>query len=179
MADQDIKATGELLRSLRKRRRRVITVREAATRAGLSPGRWSQIEKGAMTVGGQEITVRAPADTLARMVLALGGTPDELTKAGREDAAEVLAELWTHNARGNDAFLDAFFDDPEAARRGFDSHTIEVVPDPPPVREPAARDQDTELDSWIEQIQATSLPEHVKAALVAQLNFLRGQRNAL
>lgn len=171
MADQDVKATGELLRSLRKRRRKPVTVRHAAGLAGLSPGRWSQIEKGAMTVGGQEIVVRAPSDTLARMVLALGGEPDELVAAGREDAAEELAELYRHNPR-------------DEHMEGFDGRgTTYVVPGDPPVREPSkdeqSRDRDRELESWIEQIRATALPEHVKTALVAFLQFDRDRRDAL
>jgi transcriptional regulator with XRE-family HTH domain len=75
------------------RRRASLSIREAAKRAGMSDARWRQIATGYQRVGGQEIPVRAPADTLARMAQVLGLTPEELERVGRDDAAEVLAEI--------------------------------------------------------------------------------------
>jgi len=75
--------------------------RRAAELAGMSEGRWRQIAKGYMAAGGgHAIPVIAPADTLARMALAVGVTADELRKAGREDAADVLTMLIGMEAEG-------------------------------------------------------------------------------
>src|SRR5581483_11036709 len=68
--------------------RRQISVREAARRAGISEGWWRQVVNGYQSLsGGAYGTVRAPAETLARMAQAAGVTADDLTAAGRADAA--------------------------------------------------------------------------------------------
>lgn len=85
---------GDLLSRLRKRAPQEISQRAAAQLAGISEGRWRQIEAGYSSPGrGQRVEVIAPADTLARMVRVLGGTEDELRDAQREDAAEQLTQL--------------------------------------------------------------------------------------
>jgi hypothetical protein len=73
--------------------RQRLSARQAATKAGMSEGRWRQIVAGYQSARGQHIPVTAPPATLARMAQAVGLTPDELTEAGRSDAAEVLADL--------------------------------------------------------------------------------------
>lgn len=69
------------------------TARAAAHQADLSEARWRQILSGYQSVGGQYVSVRAPADTLARMAQAVGVTPAELRGAERADAADELAVL--------------------------------------------------------------------------------------
>lgn len=85
---------GRLLEQLRKSHRPRLSMRKAADRAGLSEGRWRQIENGYQTVtAGQQIAVRAPAETLAHLVHALGGNRDQLADVGREDAAVEFDEI--------------------------------------------------------------------------------------
>ena len=70
-----------------------LSIREAARRAGISYGRWRQITSGYQNVSpGSYAEVRAPAKTLARMAAVVNVTPGQLTEAGREDAARILAE---------------------------------------------------------------------------------------
>jgi hypothetical protein len=69
-----------------------LSVREAARRAGLSEGRWRQITGGYQIVSpGVYASVRGPAATLARMARVVGVTAEQLSEAGRDDAAMVLA----------------------------------------------------------------------------------------
>lgn len=75
------------------RRRVKLSIREAARRAALSDARWRQITSGYQTVSGEQIPVKAPAETLARMAQVLGVSGDELVRAGRKDAAEALEEI--------------------------------------------------------------------------------------
>lgn len=81
-----------LLEAARKRAK--LSGRAAAERAGISEGRWRQIESGYQTVrAGIQVPATAPAETLAQMALAMGLTPDDLAEVGRADAAEELREL--------------------------------------------------------------------------------------
>jgi hypothetical protein len=76
------------------RRRTGLSVRKAASAAGISEGRWRQIVNGYQSAGnGQTITVDGPDDTVARMAEVAGVTPDELRSAGRDRAAAVLEGL--------------------------------------------------------------------------------------
>lgn len=59
----------------------------------MSDSRWRQIISGYQTVGGTHVPVRAPDETLARMAQVVGVTADELTEAGRADAAQALRDL--------------------------------------------------------------------------------------
>jgi transcriptional regulator with XRE-family HTH domain len=68
-----------------------LSAREAARRAGISEGRWRQISSGYQVVSpGVYADVRGPAATLARMATVAGVTPEQLTEAGRDDAAVLL-----------------------------------------------------------------------------------------
>lgn len=84
---------GALISAALKRRR--LSARAAAPRAGISETRWRQITSGYQTVSGQRIPVRAPDDTLARMAQVAGVTPEELIEAGRAEAADELRSLPT------------------------------------------------------------------------------------
>ncbi|MDN3056924.1 helix-turn-helix transcriptional regulator [Streptomyces sp. SRF1] len=70
-----------------------LSARSAAKRAGISDARWRQIVSGYQSVSGEQIPVKAPADTLARMAQVVGVSADQLTGAGREDAAQALREM--------------------------------------------------------------------------------------
>lgn len=69
------------------------SMRRAAEAAGISDGRWRQIVKGYQSTGTGRIPVVAPDDTLARMAIAVGVTPDELAETGRTAAADVQRAL--------------------------------------------------------------------------------------
>lgn len=74
-------------------RRAAMSVRNAASLAGLSESRWRQLEAGGREVRGTWLAEEPPARTLARMAWAVGVKPAELREAGRPDAAGVLEEL--------------------------------------------------------------------------------------
>ena len=68
-----------------------LSAREAARRTGISEGRWRQIAGGYQVVSpGVYAQVRGPAATLAKMAAVAGVTPEQLTAAGRDDAAQVM-----------------------------------------------------------------------------------------
>jgi|HubBroStandDraft_1064217.scaffolds.fasta_scaffold162967_1 transcriptional regulator with XRE-family HTH domain len=68
--------------------------RQAAAKAGISPSQWSDVERGSKKAGqGTVVPVRATAETLARMAQAVGTTASDLAAAGRQDAANLLANL--------------------------------------------------------------------------------------
>lgn len=91
MTDDDMqRPEGALLARLREANR--ISGRQAAARAGISEGRWRQIEKGFQSAGGQRVPVRAPASTLASMGNALGASRQQMVEVGREDAADLMPE---------------------------------------------------------------------------------------
>lgn len=84
----------KLLEELRQAVRPKLSVRRAATMAGISEGRWRQIAKGYNQVSKDTFVESvAPADTLARMARVVGATPEQLREVGREDAAAELEEL--------------------------------------------------------------------------------------
>jgi hypothetical protein len=74
--------------------------RAVAPQAGISDGRWRQIVKGWMHVGGVVQEVVAPPATLARMAYSVDVTPDALRAAGRDDAAEILDKMVRDAAQG-------------------------------------------------------------------------------
>lgn len=83
---------GELIR--RAMVRKGVNAPDIADAAGISAGRWRHIVNGAQPLGqGRYNPVIAPAATLARMARAVDVTPEQLTKVGRKDAAEVLRDL--------------------------------------------------------------------------------------
>lgn len=75
---------GEALERARQRAR--LSQREAARRADISETRWRQITKGHHIAGGVAVPDYGPAETIARMALAVGLTPEELDATGRDDA---------------------------------------------------------------------------------------------
>jgi hypothetical protein len=78
-------------------RRAGLSARAAARRAGISEGRWRQITGGYQVVRpGVYVPVRGPAHTVARMAAVAGLTPAQLSTAGRDDAARVLAAQGAH-----------------------------------------------------------------------------------
>lgn len=86
----DEQPEGRLIEEARKKRAH-ISQNEAARRAEMSGTRWRQIVRGNASVGdGITISVRAPADTLARMAKVVDVTAEELKQIGREDAADEL-----------------------------------------------------------------------------------------
>jgi transcriptional regulator with XRE-family HTH domain len=83
-----------------------ISAREAARRAGISEGRWRQICGGYQVVSpGVYAQVRGPAATLARMATVAGVTPEQLTAAGRDDAARVMLRQQEEERPAGDEML--------------------------------------------------------------------------
>ena len=93
MNEPAMPAEGRLIDAALKAAVPKLSMRRAAEAAGMSDGRWRQIVKGYQGTGSGRIPVVAPADTLARMALVVGVTPDELDGAGRSDAAESLRHV--------------------------------------------------------------------------------------
>lgn len=91
----------ELLRRARLGNRPKLSIRAAARLAGVSEVRWRQIEAGYETRGDVAIPARATDGTLAHMAAAVDVSPQQLTDAGREDAALVLVEILRHGSRAS------------------------------------------------------------------------------
>lgn len=71
-----------------------LTARRAATKAGMSEGRWRQIVNGYQSVGrGRSIPVIGVPVTLARMALAVDLTADDMAGVGRADVADIMRDL--------------------------------------------------------------------------------------
>jgi hypothetical protein len=98
----------QLIHDRREAMRPKMSMRRAASEAGLSPERWRQIETGtARVASGIDVPVRdAPASTIAAMSAVVGITPAELTGAGRIDAARLLAELPGRQAEADPMTLE-------------------------------------------------------------------------
>lgn len=84
-------AEAALIKRVREARR--LTIPDVATRAGMSPSRWSQIENGYERKSGAYVSVRAPSATLAHMASVLDVRAEQLVEAGRSDALDVLGEI--------------------------------------------------------------------------------------
>ena len=83
-----------LLKLARLRHRPPLSIADAAGLSGVSVSLWRQVEAGYSTpAAGVRVPKVTPADTLALMSRPLGITPAELTEAGRDDAAVILADL--------------------------------------------------------------------------------------
>lgn len=67
--------------------------RQAADRAGMSEGRWRQLEAGGYLRRGRWSDEISPPATLAKMARAVGVTEAELRALGKEEAAAELAAL--------------------------------------------------------------------------------------
>lgn len=88
----------QLIAGLREKPPRM-SMSQAARRAGISPTRWRQLENGFVPIRGTNYPETGPAQTIARMALVVGATPQQLTDAGRADAAaelEAMAEQVEH-----------------------------------------------------------------------------------
>jgi len=73
------------------RQAKALSARKAAKLAGISEGRWRQIEKGEQLAGsGYSIPVVAPDQTIARMSMVVGVSAEQLREAGRENAADAM-----------------------------------------------------------------------------------------
>jgi len=81
-----------LIAGLREKPPRM-SIREAAARAGISDARWRQIEHGVRYFRGVPHPETGPAPTVAKMAFAVGVTPDDLSGAGRADAAGELEAI--------------------------------------------------------------------------------------
>jgi transcriptional regulator with XRE-family HTH domain len=76
------------------REARGIKIPEAASRAGISKGRWSQVELGYESRDKQYKPVKGSAGVIAHMADQIGLPPERLeTEGERPDAAEVLREI--------------------------------------------------------------------------------------
>lgn len=85
---------GKLMMLLREEHVPPLSRREAARRAGFSVSTWSQGEQGYRQIApGITVPNRMRTEHLAQAVLMLGGTPDQLRDAGRDDAAKFLERL--------------------------------------------------------------------------------------
>lgn len=115
-----------------------LSMRSAAKKAGLSEGRWRQIENGFSQLGGgNQMPVKAPAETLARMAWVVGAAPSQLNEVGREDAGQALLALIhkpptqrpeaTQDESGDSAAEEDEIYELEAARSI--GHTIDTVLD--------------------------------------------------
>jgi hypothetical protein len=70
------------------------SARALAANAGMSDTRWRQVVRGWQPgADGNQVEARASAVTLARMALAVGVTAQQLTTAGRSDAAQQLERI--------------------------------------------------------------------------------------
>jgi transcriptional regulator with XRE-family HTH domain len=94
-----------------------MSAREAARRAGVSEGRWRQIAGGYQVVSpGVYAQIRGPAATLARMATVAGLTPEQLTAAGRDDAARVMLRQQEDRQAGDELLARVRAMDTEQAR---------------------------------------------------------------
>lgn len=83
-----------LITELREAKVPLLSMREAARRAGFSVATWTQNEQGYRKVArGLIIPIRATDEKLARMALVVGATPGQLGEAGRDEAAVILKKL--------------------------------------------------------------------------------------
>ena len=81
-----------LITELREKPPRM-SMRAAAAAARISEARWRQIEHGIRYFRGVPYPEAGPAQTIARMAHAVGATPEQLSAAGREDAAAELEAI--------------------------------------------------------------------------------------
>jgi len=83
-----------------------LSVKKLAANAEISDTRWRHIVRGYQPApGGGVNPVTAPANTLARMALAVGVSADDLARTGRTDAAELMARLEDRGRHHHDLVL--------------------------------------------------------------------------
>lgn len=153
----------------RKRRamRPVPSVRAVAPLAGISEGRWRQIVKGYQSVTRDVVApVSAPADTIARMLMALGGVTDaeydELCIV-RPDVAEVIrAELLPSRAVPDTSEMRLL----DALRERKESSSLESLTDEDLVVELLHRLRRNDA-SQEQGSQAGGTPQQSEAAIAA------------
>jgi hypothetical protein len=90
---------GVLIKTALEAMKPKLSVRKAAPLAGIGEARWRQIVNGYQTVSGTHVEVRAPDDTLARMAMVVGVTPEQLEGVNRAEAADELRALRRERAR--------------------------------------------------------------------------------
>lgn len=88
-------AEGKLIRQARELAIPKLSIRAAAARIGMSPEQWGNIERGYRYTKQDDPhhPLSAPATTIAKMANAVGVTSEQLTGAGRDDAARALEEI--------------------------------------------------------------------------------------
>lgn len=97
-------------------KRKNLSARAAAEKAGISEGRWRQVMNGYQATGqGKYVDAVGTDVTVAHMAKAVEVTPEELDAAGRPDAALLLRDLYEQDAKpeGVEAELKAIRDNPE------------------------------------------------------------------
>jgi transcriptional regulator with XRE-family HTH domain len=100
--DGTLPTEAQLIRRSRETAGPPLSRRQAAAKAGISPSQWSDVERGSKRAGpGIVIPVIATPDTLAKMAAAVGVTAEELTAAGRADAARQLTSATQEQQLGD------------------------------------------------------------------------------
>ncbi|MCI3271441.1 hypothetical protein [Streptomyces cylindrosporus] len=117
--------------------------------------RWRQIEKGFRGKVGESDRVAAPARTLAHMAYTVGVTPDRLTEAGRDDAANILREIQIQRA-GAAASLPDPLAQLGAERQRIILEMLQQLP---------ARDRGPALRRLAERVEAGALEDAGAAVL--------------
>lgn len=118
-----------------------VKVSAAASAAGMSPQRWSQVERGYQRRLGRYLRVSAPPATVAHMAHAVAVAPGQLEDAGRADAAEILRYI---------------------LRRAPE----EPVTPPPPPEKPLTPDEEHQVAAFLQAIRtsAAGTPGEVRRA---------------
>ncbi|MBZ2197239.1 helix-turn-helix domain-containing protein [Occultella gossypii] len=100
------------------RKRAGLSVRAVARDAGISEGRWRQIEKGYQQVTTDvRAPVNAPAQTLARMANATAVPVAQLQAVGATEVAEALAEMREPIQMADGPMFGGSYDEPDYLRR--------------------------------------------------------------
>ncbi|AKK11048.1 hypothetical protein [Corynebacterium uterequi] len=84
---------GLLIRSTRENLVPRLSIRAAASVAGISESRWRQIEKGSQRAAGADVPAIASDELLGTMAHVVELTPEDLQAVGRAGAAKYLAQL--------------------------------------------------------------------------------------
>jgi len=90
-------AAGRLIKLAREGHPERLSIREAARRANISETRWRHVENGFESRGPVKIPVNPSPRLLARMAEAVGLSPERLRPAD-EEAADILEEIYSHEA---------------------------------------------------------------------------------
>lgn len=127
---EDLTPLGELLESARGRMKPKLSQNAAAKKAGTSGTTWRRVIKGSARFGGVDVPFEGAPDSIARMALVVGVTPEQLEELGRSDVADDLRSLlaveprddWTlDDARAAIAQLQATVDELLAREEGRDT----------------------------------------------------------